>query len=106
MSLIKEYRDTIRFAQLADSDTLVDLAPSDESDPMNTRPELEPSPAPTRFAGNPVVREFAVPLPSGAIAAFKIPFPMSEEDFKQYSALLNAYKTAIVKKAVNEESDS
>ncbi len=45
------------------------------------------------------VREFPVPLPSGAIAAFKIPFPMSEEDFHQYSKLLTAYKTAIVKKA-------
>ncbi len=45
------------------------------------------------------VREFAVPLPSGAIAAFKIPFPMSEEDFNQYSGLLTAYKPAIVKKA-------
>jgi hypothetical protein len=45
------------------------------------------------------VQEFPVPLPSGAIAAFKIPFPMSEEDFYHYSRLLTAYKTAIVKKA-------
>jgi hypothetical protein len=45
------------------------------------------------------VREFPVPLPSGVIAAFKIPFPMSEEDFNQYSGLLTAYKTAIVQKA-------
>jgi hypothetical protein len=58
------------------------------------------TPAPTKLPsiiGS--VREFPVPLPSGAIAAFKIPFPMSEEDFNQYSGLLTSYKTAIVKKA-------
>jgi hypothetical protein len=57
------------------------------------------TPAPTKppsIIGS--VRKFPVPLPSGATAAFKIPFPMSEEDFYQYSRLLTAYKTAIVKK--------
>lgn len=63
-------------------------------------PTLSAIPAPSKplpIIGS--VREFPVPLPSGAIAAFKIPFPMSEEDFYQYSRLLSAYKTAIVKKA-------
>jgi hypothetical protein len=46
-----------------------------------------------------------VPLPSGAIAAFKIPFPMSEEDFDHYKKLLVEYKPAIVKKAT-EAPDS
>jgi hypothetical protein len=50
------------------------------------------------------VQEFPVPLPSGAIAAFKIPFPMSEEDFNQYSGLLTAYKAAVVKKTGARDS--
>jgi len=97
-ALIKEYRDTIGFARLADSDTLVDLTSVDESNSMNTNTVIDPPTftKPPATAGS--VREFAVPLPSGAIAAFKIPFPMSEEDFAQYSSLLTAFKTAIVKK--------
>ncbi len=69
-------------------------------DPSASIPTPPATPAPTKppsIIGS--VREFPVPLPSGAIAAFKIPFPMSDEDFNQYSRLLNAYKTAIVKKA-------
>jgi len=72
-------------------------ASCDQAAPIPTPPTM---PAPTKrpsIIGS--VREFPVPLPSGAIAAFKIPFPMSREDFYQYSRLLSAYKAAIVKKA-------
>src|SRR5712692_2582948 len=58
-SLIKEYRDTINFAKLADSDTLVDLNSVDEPNPMNTSTVIDP-PTPIRppaTAGS--VREFA-----------------------------------------------
>src|SRR5437870_1076369 len=85
--LIKEYRDKIRFAQLADTDTLVDLTNVDESEPTGPaviEPPQITSLKPLASAGS-SVREFPVPLPSGAIASFKIPFPMSEEDFAQYS---------------------
>ena len=69
----------------------------DQSVAIPTQPAIPaPSKSPSIIGS---VREFPVPLPSGAIAAFKIPFPMSEEDFNQYSRLLTAYKTAIVKKA-------
>jgi hypothetical protein len=71
-------------------------ANGDQSAPIPAPPT---TPAPTKPSVIGSVREFPVPLPSGAIAAFKIPFPMSEEDFYQYSKLLTAYKTAIVKKA-------
>jgi hypothetical protein len=72
-------------------------ASGDQSAPIPTRPATPAPTKPPSIIGS--VREFPVPLPSGAIAAFKIPFPMSEEDFYQYSRLLTAYKTAIVKKA-------
>ena len=101
LALIKEYRDTIGFAQLSESDTVAESSESigeDEGNNMNSSATLEPPPPPLKAPASGSVREFAVPLPSGAIAAFKIPFPMSEEDFKQYSSLLVAYKTAIVKK--------
>ncbi len=97
-TLIKLYRDTINFARLAESDNIngYDDGPTlDDPTPMTSTPTFDPPPM-AKPAGTSVVREFAVPLPSGAIAAFKIPFPMSEEDFAQYSTLLTAYKAAIV----------
>jgi len=105
-SLIKEYRDTIAFAQLGDSDTLVEPESTEESQ-MNQTATIEPPPLnrPPPLSTGGSIREFAVPLPSGAIGAFKIPFPMSEADFTQYSALLEAYKTAIVKKSSDGESE-
>lgn len=100
-ALIKEYRDTIQFAQLSESDTISTSPEQTNGDggeiTMVQTAELPPKPATGGQLAS--VREFAVPLPSGAIAAFKIPFPMSEEDFQQYSSLLEAFKTAIVKKA-------
>jgi hypothetical protein len=99
-ALIKEYRDTATFAQLSESDTVEESETIGESEERNMNTLTDQLPSKTHSAGS--VREFAVPLPSGAIAAFKIPFPMSEEDFKQYSSLLNAYKTAIVKKEEKE----
>jgi hypothetical protein len=71
-------------------------ASGDQSAPIPIPPATPAPTKPPSVIGS--VREFAVPLPSGAIAAFKIPFPMSEEDFYQYSKLLTAYKTGIVKK--------
>lgn len=97
-ALIKEYRDTIQFAQLSESDTVEENDQIDESDSTNMTTVTDP-PTPLKPLPTGSVREFQVPLPSGAVGAFKIPFPMSEEDFVQYSALLTAYKTAIVKKA-------
>ena len=70
-------------------------AGGDQSVAIPTPPAI---PAPSKSPSIGSVREFPVPLPSGAIVAFKIPFPMSEEDFKHYSGLLTAYKSAIVKK--------
>jgi hypothetical protein len=68
----------------------------DQAAPIPIPPSTPPTKPPSIIGS---VREFPVPLPSGAIGAFKIPFPMTEEDFNQYSRLLTAYKTAIVKKA-------
>jgi hypothetical protein len=71
-------------------------ASGDRAAPIPTPPATPAPSKPPPIISS--VREFAIPLPSGVIAAFKIPFPMSEEDFYQYSKLLTAYKTAIVKK--------
>jgi hypothetical protein len=77
-------------------------ASGDQSVTIPTPPAIPvPSKSPSIIGS---VREFPVPLPSGAIAAFKIPFPMSEEDFNQYSGLLTAYKAAIVRKAGARDS--
>jgi len=71
---------------------------NDGPSPPTLNPSARPEPTkPPSIIGS--VREFPVPLPSGAIAAFKIPFPMCEEDFNHYSGLLTAYKTANIKKA-------
>ena len=44
------------------------------------------------------VRDFSVPLISGGIAVLRVPFPMSEDDFKQLNATLKAWKKALVVK--------
>ena len=49
---------------------------------------------------NVVVRDFLIPLISGGIAVVKIPVPMSEPDFTQLTATLQAWKAALVRPTV------
>ena len=63
-----------------------------------------PPPPKTALTGS--VKEFAVPLPSGAIAAFKIPFPMSEDDFTHYelSALQTGHRQEVARRINNKKN--
>ena len=44
-----------------------------------------------------VIREFAIPLPSGGIAVVKVPFPMSNDDFDQIQETLMAWRKSLVR---------
>ena len=45
-----------------------------------------------------VVREFQIPLPSGATATIKVPFPMSGDDFDQLQDTLTCWMLALTNK--------
>lgn len=100
--VIRNYKSTISFAKLTDSDTLVDST-SEEPEIEEDSPQAEkmmetPTEKPLKQASGVVYREFAVPLPSGAVGTFKVPYPMGENDFKVYSTLLAAFEPGLVKK--------
>lgn len=110
--VIKEYRDTISFAQLTDADIISDTSGDAEDDadspderPMETTEKIKKDPAhhqppPAMAAPLPAgLIEIPVPLPSGALAFYRVPATMSEADFAFYTTLLTAYKAGIVKGA-------
>jgi len=48
---------------------------------------------------------FRIPLPSGGIAALQVPFPMSDEDFRQLTSTLQIWKEALVNTGDPEPMD-
>jgi hypothetical protein len=111
-AFIKEFRDTIAFAQLTVSDKIAASETTEDSSdterpPLVTAaaeearrfPKLAESLA--RFSsGSPpaaVVREFSFPLPTG-VASLKVPFPLTQEDFDGLLRTLNNFKDGLVKK--------
>lgn len=100
---IRVYKQTISFAKLSDSDTLGD---SDENtDPQD---DVAVPPTPSTHIGKlmpPAVPplkqqvgmiDIPVPLPSGALAYYRVPARMNSADFAFYKTLLDAYKPGLV----------
>jgi hypothetical protein len=103
---IKIFKDTIALANLASDDKI------DENDAQEDDKELENA----SHSMNPVVQdrkeerqnavaqlssnapgmiEIPVPLPSGALAYYRVPQKMSEDDFIFYKDLLGHYKRGL-----------
>jgi hypothetical protein len=116
-AVVKEYRSTIAFAKLTGSDTVADTPSEEEeenTDTMTANSTLEqrlpetgrtrtgreiakemfPPPPPHTPIG---LIEIPVPLPSGAMAYYRLPPTINESDFNFYQALLNAYRPGLVK---------
>lgn len=102
---IKEFRATLAFAKLDESDKMEDengdqendepedVASNEERHGRRTPPQRE---AVVPRGGNAMIRDFPVPLISGGVAVLQVPFPMSEEDYEQLTATLTAWKRALV----------
>lgn len=95
-AFIEEYKATIDFAKLTDSDII------GEDDGDQTAPDLVFA---NPFAGfkpktqsETKMRELPITLPSLNIAVLKVPTPMTEIDFTTLVSSLNAWKDALVQK--------
>jgi hypothetical protein len=102
-SVIKNYTETVKFAKLSGSDSISEMPNESLTDPpsvvagQSPGSVLEPVIGGHKSPASSIsIREFPVPLPSGAVAAFKVPFPMSEQDYQLYERLLKAFKAALV----------
>jgi hypothetical protein len=103
-TVIKEYRDTISFAKLTDSDTIPDIQDQEpESEKTSNRMITETQDRkeerqnlPFRPPANtPGLIEIPVPLPSGILAYYRVPQKMSEDDFIFYTSLIGHYKKGL-----------
>jgi hypothetical protein len=113
---IPQFKDTIAFANLAAGDKLTG------NDGDNSEATLDPfavgpvtvasASAETRTASGqvgqerPNTRVVNLPLSGDAWAALQVPFPMSEDDWDQMLAVLNAMKRGIVRKRPTAEEES
>ncbi len=110
---IKEFKRTISFAELTPSDTVGDTeASADSTMPSveqkaaaparpttSTSPINAPRSAPPAMPLQPGMIEIPVPLPSGALAFYRVPASMTAADFDFYSTIWNAYKPGLVRPA-------
>lgn len=95
--LIKEYKDTIRFANLTENDSVPEMK-SAENPTEGTKREDGVDAAIRHFMNpQPTTKEFPIPLPSGNVASIKVPFPMSEDDFQMFTSLIEAFKKGLVR---------
>ena len=128
--IIRDFRDTITFAKLSNSDkiTITESADSETEEKMKLGQNLdqkrglgEPhaltaaevatklvagSAAGTSFATGSisVLREFTVPLSVGTIA-LRVPYPMDEDDFQLFLDTLTLWKRQLVKKPAAKTSE-
>jgi len=120
--LIAEYKTTIEFAKLSDSDTIEDADREEDEDdhagglqfdlgnlmgyqPQPPAPQKKDPPKPK---DGPTMRDLPITLPSLAVAVLRVPVPMSEADFMALSTMLTAFKPSLVNKvdSTPPETDS
>lgn len=101
---IDEFRSTIAFAKLEDSDMLSgreeDVSPREREDDMRADPNppgqsarnVAPPPVPT----DPRLRAIQLPLARPEWATLQVPYPLNEADWAMMMALLTAMKPALV----------
>ena len=108
-SVLATFKETIAFAKLTAGDRIEETVPADERpeewkypdrrlDTEDLMQSPNQTPPPSQTTQQVAMREFPVPLLSGAIASFKVPHPMSEEDYALFKALIEAMKPGLVKK--------
>jgi hypothetical protein len=108
---IREYRATIAFAQLgtyapsqtpaSEDETLEDddMGDSDTSPPAQGPPSKQPRRQPTAET----TQSYSIPLISGGVVVVEGEFPLSERDWDQFIAVLNAMKPGLVETPAEDE---
>ena len=104
---IPEYQSTVAFAQLGGRVSLSTQASDrgSDDDGYERHPEVElvgRSPRQRRMTSE-VARSFPIPLPGGATVVVEGEFPITEQDWALFMAVLNAMKPGLV--AAKPQSD-
>ncbi len=108
--LIRQFRQTVAFANLTEADKLaehegeINDAPAD---PFMVPAVITPATVtlPSSQARPATTRVLNLPLSGGTWAALQIPYPMSQEDWDQMLAVLEAMKRGIVRKSDSSEPE-
>jgi hypothetical protein len=100
---IKDFRSTISFAKLVQGDTIDEGNSGDDEESQNQDRGRAMSAVVQQDQSllKQTVREFPIPLLSGGIAVVKLPFPMSKDDFKHFTATLTAWEPALTREATS-----
>lgn len=113
---IKEFRDTITFANLSQSDKITTIGSGDVEQESETSSQVissgksqqvektvpiqgSDSGTSSARATMSVLREFSFPLSVG-VAALKVPYPMGEDDFEFFMDTLKLWKKKLVQTAM------
>jgi len=96
---IREYKQTVAYAQLDASDQ-ASGAPSDDVDDDDT-PVVDEDP-PSKHNVNRIIgsqtgaTRFPIPIFNGKVVVIESDFPLTEEDWNQFILVLNVYKPTLV----------
>ena len=122
-ALIREFKSTVEFAKLAESDIMADkpsgegeedrdkdqehpdifnipFPPSERDQTMQTTQER---PKVGETSSQPEKRVIQVPLPTGEWVAIQLPVPLTETDWDQMFNVLNAMKPGLVQSSGRQE---
>jgi hypothetical protein len=105
---IPEYRHTIAFARLTTGDTVTPQTPQDhseeDSDEQNQTPDPQKPPRLRRMSED-AANVLTIPLMGGSPVMVEGAFPITEQDWDQMMAVLNAMKPGLVSHAEPDEDD-
>lgn len=106
---IPVFRDTIAFARLVPGDSVTTQKPQGETEDEADEDELPPEPKRRRvrrMSGDEnAANVLTVPLMGGAHVIVEGEFPITEQDWDQFMAVLNAMKPGLVREVQPDEDD-
>ena len=96
---IREYRQTVAFAQLEASDQASGATANDDDDAQavdDDGPASHAPTLPTQPQAPSAANRYPIPIFNGKAVVIEGEFPLSEEDWSQFMAVLSAMKPALV----------
>jgi hypothetical protein len=96
---IREYKQTIAFAQIEADDLVSGVTDGDDDDAhamQDEDPVPSMSPRQTELRNSSATSRYPIPIFNGKAVVVEGDFPLSEEDWRQFIAVLGAMKPALV----------